>query len=98
MQNFVVLLKQWTICENSQGNVSPKQAENFGAFLPCSIKLLSLHFSQSKMPLYKNHYIRFRLLQRQELETLRTTSERLSSEVSGLRKQLISEKYEKYVG
>ena len=40
----------------------------------------------------------FRLLQRQELETLRTTSERLSSEVSELRKQLISEKYEKYVG
>ena len=39
----------------------------------------------------------FRLLQRQELQTLRTTSERLSSEVSELRKQLISEKYEKYV-
>ncbi|CAB3987763.1 Hypothetical predicted protein, partial [Paramuricea clavata] len=36
-----------------------------------------------------------KLLQRQELQTLRTTSERLSSEVSELRKQLISEKYEK---
>jgi hypothetical protein len=42
-------------------------------------------------------YYFFRLLQRQELDTLRTTSERLSSEVSELRKQLISEKYEKYV-